>query len=78
METILEVDGLTVDIPVSAGMLHPVRNIGFSVGRGETLCIVGESGCGKSLTSLAIMGLLPQKAILTARTLSFEGTELIG
>ena len=78
METILEVDGLTVDIPVSAGMLHPVRNIGFSVGRGETLCIVGESGCGKSLTSLAIMGLLPQKANLTARTLSFEGTELIG
>ena len=78
METILEVDGLTVDIPVSAGMLHPVRNIGFSVGRGETLCVVGESGCGKSLTSLAIMGLLPQKAILTARTLSFEGTKLIG
>ena len=78
METILEVDGLTVDIPVSAGMLHPVRDVSFSVQRGETLCIVGESGCGKSLTSLAIMGLLPQKAILTARTLSFEGTELVG
>ena len=78
METILEVDGLTVDIPVAAGMLHPVRDVSFSVGRGETVCIVGESGCGKSLTSLAIMGLLPKKAILTARTLSFEGTELIG
>ncbi len=78
METILEVDGLTVDIPVSAGMLHPVRDVSFSVQRGETLCIVGESGCGKSLTSLAIMGLLPQKAILAARTLSFEGTELVG
>ena len=78
METILEVDGLTVDIPVSAGMLHPVRDVSFSVQRGETLCIVGESGCGKSLTSLAIMGLLPQKAKLTARTLSFEGTELVG
>ncbi len=78
METVLEVDGLTVDIPVSAGMLHPVRDVSFSVPRGQTLCIVGESGCGKSLTSLAIMGLLPQKAILTARTLSFEGTELVG
>ena len=78
METILDVDGLTVDIPVSAGMLHPVRDVSFSVRRGETLCIVGESGCGKSLTSLAIMGLLPKKAKLTARTLSFEGTELVG
>jgi peptide/nickel transport system ATP-binding protein len=78
VETVLEVDGLTVDIPVSAGMLHPVRDVSFSVQRGETLCIVGESGCGKSLTSLAIMGLLPQKAKLAARTLSFEGTELVG
>lgn len=78
MQAILEVDGLTIDIPVSAGMLHPVRDVSFSVQRGETVCIVGESGCGKSLTSLAIMGLLPRKAILTARSLSFEGTELIG
>jgi peptide/nickel transport system ATP-binding protein len=78
METILEVDGLSVDIPVSAGMLHPVRDVSFSVHRGETVCIVGESGCGKSLTSLAIMGLLPRKARLSARTLSFEDTELIG
>ena len=76
METILQVDGLTIDIPVSAGMLHPVRDVSFSVKRGETLCIVGESGCGKSLTSLAIMGLLPKKAKIEARTLSFEGTDL--
>lgn len=78
MAAILEVDGLTIDIPVAAGMLHPVRDVSFSVQRGETVCIVGESGCGKSLTSLAIMGLLPKKAIVTARALSFEGTELIG
>ena len=77
METILEVEGLTVDIPVAAGMLHAVRDVSFSVGRGETLCIVGESGCGKSLTSLAIMGLLPKKANRTARRLSFEGTDLL-
>jgi peptide/nickel transport system ATP-binding protein len=50
--------------------------VSFTVHRGETLCIVGESGCGKSLTSLAIMGLLPRKAIRTARTLSFEGVAL--
>ena len=78
METILEVDGLTVDIPVASGMLHPVRDVSFSIARGETLCIVGESGCGKSLTSLAIMGLLPSKASRSARKLSFEGAELSG
>jgi peptide/nickel transport system ATP-binding protein len=77
MEAILEVDGLTVDIPVAAGVLHPVRDLSFSVERGQTLCIVGESGCGKSLTSLAIMGLLPKKARRIARTLSFEGTALL-
>ena len=59
----LEVEGLTVDIPVSGGMLHAVRGIDFTVEKGETLCIVGESGCGKSLTSLALMDLLPSKAI---------------
>ncbi|MDX1431274.1 MAG: ABC transporter ATP-binding protein [Gammaproteobacteria bacterium] len=74
----LEVEGLTVDIPVAAGMLHPVRDVSFSVDRGETLCIVGESGCGKSLTSLAIMGLLPRKARLEARRLRFEDVDLVG
>jgi peptide/nickel transport system ATP-binding protein len=59
---LLEVQDLTVDIPLSEGVLHPVRGISFSVERGETVCIVGESGCGKSLTSLAIMGLLPKRA----------------
>jgi peptide/nickel transport system ATP-binding protein len=77
MDVILEVEGLNIDIPVSAGMLQPVRDVSFSVHRGETVCIVGESGCGKSLTSLAIMGLLPKKALVSARTLSFEGMELI-
>ncbi|MCG8545225.1 MAG: ABC transporter ATP-binding protein [Alphaproteobacteria bacterium] len=57
-------------------MLHPVRGISFQVNRGETLCIVGESGCGKSLTSLAVMGLLPSAATREARTLQFAGTDL--
>ncbi len=50
----------------------------FSIARGQTLCIVGESGCGKSLTSLAIMGLLPRTARCRARRLTFEGIELLG
>ncbi len=61
-ERILEVEDLSVDIPVPAGMLHPVQDLTFHVDRGETLAIVGESGCGKSLTSLALMGLLPGRA----------------
>ncbi len=69
MSALLEVQDLTVDIPLSEGVLHPVRGISFSVDRGETVCIVGESGCGKSLTSLAIMGLLPKRADRKAKVL---------
>ena len=76
-EVVLEVDNLRVDIPVSAGILHPVRGISFDVSRGETLCIVGESGCGKSLTSLALMGLLPKKAQRKADRLNFLGQNIM-
>ena len=75
-DTILEVRDLVVDIPVASGMLHPVQSISFDVNRGETLCIVGESGCGKSLTSLAIMDLLPATATCTATTLTLDGEHL--
>ena len=68
-ERILSVDNLKVEIPVPSGMLHAVQGVSFKVDRGETLCIVGESGCGKSLTSLAIMDLLPTKANRTAQLL---------
>ena len=76
MSNILTVDNLHIDIPVTAGQLHPVRGISFSVNRGETLAIVGESGCGKSLTSLALMGLLPSSAKRSANRLEFLGHDL--
>ena len=75
---LLEVDDLHVNIPLEDGVLHPVRGISLTVERGKTLCIVGESGCGKSLTSLAIMGLLPRDARRTARALKFDGVDLTG
>jgi len=78
LSALLEVADLVIDIPVPAGMLHPVRGIGFHVDAGETLCIVGESGCGKSLTSLAVMGLLPASAQRSASRLALEGQALIG
>ncbi|QCN99800.1 ABC transporter ATP-binding protein (plasmid) [Azospirillum argentinense] len=76
MTPILEVEGLCVDIPTPAGTLHAVRDVSFRVGKGEILCIVGESGCGKSLTSLALMDLLPGRARREARRLFFAGTDL--
>jgi peptide/nickel transport system ATP-binding protein len=73
---ILEVANLSVDIPVSSGMLHPVQGLSFHVDRGETLAIVGESGCGKSLTSLALMDLLPSRATRRAEKLALDGQDL--
>ncbi len=75
-DNILTVENLTVDIPVPGGILHAVQNVSFALNRGETLCIVGESGCGKSLTSLAIMDLLPSKAIRTADKLALDGENI--
>jgi peptide/nickel transport system ATP-binding protein len=77
MKTVLEVKSLYVDLPLPAGMLHAVRNVSFRVEQGETVSLVGESGCGKSMTALAIMNLLPRKAIRRAETLSFEGRDLM-
>ena len=75
-ERVLTVEDLHVRLPVPAGTLHAVQGVSFHVDRGETLCIVGESGCGKSLTALAIMGLLPAQADRRAARLDLEGQDL--
>ncbi len=77
MSGVLEVKNLYVDLPLPAGMLHAVRDVSFSVAKGETLSLVGESGCGKSMTALAVMNLLPPGAIRRAATLQFEGRNLL-
>ncbi|MEA2846818.1 MAG: peptide/nickel transport system ATP-binding protein, partial [Rhodospirillaceae bacterium] len=74
---LLEVKDLSVDIATADGVLHAVRNVGFSLNRSETLCIVGESGCGKSLTALALMGLLPHRARRSASILRFDDVDLL-
>jgi peptide/nickel transport system ATP-binding protein len=76
VDPVLEVDRLSVEIATPSGPLHAVRDVSFSVRRGETVCLVGESGCGKSMTSLAIMGLLPRHARRAARRLAFAGEDL--
>ena len=64
------------DLRISFGGLGAVRGADFDILQGETHCLVGESGCGKSVTALAVMGLLPRNAIRTAAELSFDGADL--
>ncbi|MGC3964658.1 MAG: ABC transporter ATP-binding protein [Rhodocyclaceae bacterium] len=71
MTALLEIKNLNVHIPVPGGVLHAVRDVSLSVAPGRTLCVVGESGCGKSMTMLSIMGLLPPQARMQAETLRF-------
>jgi peptide/nickel transport system ATP-binding protein len=72
---ILEIADLRVRFGNTAG---PVRGVSLAIARGETHCLVGESGCGKSLTALAVMNLLPRGAERTATALRFDGQDLLG
>ena len=62
MPALLEVCGLTVELPTAAGWVRPVSDVSFHLAPGETLGLVGESGCGKTMLSLALRGLLPPGA----------------
>ncbi|MBP6817933.1 MAG: ABC transporter ATP-binding protein [Ferrovibrio sp.] len=73
---LLDLSNLRVTLPTGDGPLEAVRGISFSIMRGETLCLVGESGCGKSMTALSIMGLLPRRAKRQADRLVFDGIDL--
>ena len=75
--TLLRVAGLRVRLRGPAGPVEAVRGIGFSLERGQTLGIVGESGCGKSMTALALLGLLPEGGAIEG-SVRFEGRELAG
>src|SRR5262245_50197280 len=75
---LLEVQDLHVRFETSRGTVHAVDGISYNVNRGETVAIVGESGCGKSVSSLAIMRLLPANtARIPAGRILFEGRNLL-
>ena len=74
---LLEVSHLRVDLHTHRGTAAAVRDMTFTLDRGETLGLIGESGCGKSMTALALMGLAPENATVSG-SLKLEGRELIG
>ena len=74
--TVLEVKNLSIRFPGRFGDTAIVDNVSFTVREGETMGLVGESGCGKSITSLAVMGLLPPAARISG-SITFEGKELL-
>ena len=74
--SLLQVDGLEVVLDTPNGPARAVRGVGFALERGETLGIVGESGCGKTMTALALMGLLPEGARVGGR-IRFDGADLL-
>ncbi|MDD2494484.1 MAG: ABC transporter ATP-binding protein [Tissierellia bacterium] len=69
---ILDIKNLNVSFNTYAGVSHAVRGVDFHLNKGETLAIVGESGCGKTVTSKAIMGLLPKRQTIISK----EGSEI--
>jgi peptide/nickel transport system ATP-binding protein len=73
----LDVSDLSVRLQTQRGPAHAIRQVSFSLQRGDTLGLVGESGCGKSITAMALMGLLPENAEVTG-SIRFDGQELVG
>ena len=76
-EPLLSVDDLRVEFSTRRGTVYAVNGISFSVAPGETLGIVGESGCGKSVTALAVLGLLPRNGRIRSGRAMLDGRDLL-
>ena len=74
---LLEASNLRIRLQTHRGPADAVRGVSFTLARGETLGLIGESGCGKSITAMALMGLLPEGAEVSG-SIRFDGQELLG
>jgi len=77
-ELTLKIDHLNVSIKTETGFMKPVNDISLEIPRGKVIGIVGESGCGKSMTARAVIGLLPHAAKVTEGSILLDGNELTG
>jgi peptide/nickel transport system ATP-binding protein len=75
-DPVLDVDDLSVVFATDEGPVHAVSHLSFTLARSEILAVVGESGCGKSVTALSVLGLQPKSAKITGQ-IRFEGTDLV-
>src|SRR6187401_1779079 len=76
MEPLLEVEHLRIEVPTRRGTLVAVDDVSFSIGPGEVLGVVGESGAGKSLTGAAIIGLLEPPLRIAGGQVRFAGRRI--
>jgi peptide/nickel transport system ATP-binding protein len=74
---LLEVTDLRIRLQTQRGPADAVRGVSFSLARGETLGLIGESGCGKSITAMALLGLLPESAVVSGH-IRLNGREMVG
>jgi peptide/nickel transport system ATP-binding protein len=76
-KSLLEIRDLVVTLPTATGRVTALQSISLDIAKGESLGLIGESGSGKSLTALAVMGLLPERADVKG-SIAFHGQELLG
>ena len=77
-DTVLEVKNLVTTFRINKKEYPVIRDISFEIHENETLCMVGESGCGKSVTTLSVMGLLPENGAVRGGSIRLCGEELLG
>ncbi|QAY67701.1 ABC transporter ATP-binding protein [Paenibacillus protaetiae] len=77
MERILDVNDLRVNFKVRGGVVQAVRGVTFHVNKGEAVAIVGESGCGKSVTAQSLMRLIPSPPAQMSGSINFKGQEIL-